>query len=375
MLRCTEQYASTTTKELSNAVHLSSGAKPPAPGSKPQSLPPGLHVRWPDFLRRVGYALLVIVLVTLGVRALMSLAPGSIAEVVLGESATAENVAALEQELGLDRPFFVQYFDWATNAVQGDLGTSLITHMSVSESILQRLPVTLELAVLALVIAMGVAVPLAVLSAAFPNSILDRVINAVTSVFLSIPAFVAGPILVFVFAVQLGMLPALGWIPIGTDLGGNLRSALLPAVAVALTEIAAFHRVLRADLIGTLREDYVAAARAKGMRPGYVMFRHAFRPSSFSLLTISGLSLARLIGGTIIVEALFVLPGLGQLISGAIIQRDVITVQGVVTIIAVAFVVINMLVDVGYGIIDPRVRNSARRAKKKAIAPVKAVPA
>ncbi|MBO0909813.1 ABC transporter permease [Arthrobacter sp. zg-ZUI122] len=323
----------------------------------------------------MGYALLVIVLVTLGVRALMSLAPGSIAEVVLGESATAENVAALEQELGLDRPFFVQYFDWATNAVQGDLGTSLITHMSVSESILQRLPVTLELAVLALVIAMGVAVPLAVLSAAFPNSILDRVINAVTSVFLSIPAFVAGPILVFVFAVQLGMLPALGWIPIGTDLGGNLRSALLPAVAVALTEIAAFHRVLRADLIGTLREDYVAAARAKGMRPGYVMFRHAFRPSSFSLLTISGLSLARLIGGTIIVEALFVLPGLGQLISGAIIQRDVITVQGVVTIIAVAFVVINMLVDVGYGIIDPRVRNSARRAKKKAIAPVKAVPA
>lgn len=320
---------------------------------------------WPGLIRRVGYALVVILLVTLGVRGLMSLAPGSIAEVILGEAATAENVTALEQDLGLDRSFFAQYLDWLFNAVQGDLGTSPITHMAVTDSILQRLPVTLELAALALVIAAGIAVPLAVLSAAFPNSALDRGINAVTSVFLSIPAFVAGPVLVFVFAVQLGVLPALGWIPVTTDVAGNLRSALLPAVAVALTEIAAFHRVLRADLIGTLREDYVAAARAKGMRPSYVMFRHAFRPSSFSLLTISGLSLARLIGGTIIVEAMFVLPGLGQLISTAIIQRDVITVQGVVTVIAVAFVVINMLVDVGYGIIDPRVRTNPRLAKKK----------
>lgn len=322
-------------------------------------------MRWADILQRVAYALLVILLVTLGVQTLMSLAPGSIAQVILGEAATHENVAALEQELGLDGSFFGQYFGWLANAVQGDLGTSPITHMAVAESIMQRLPVTLELAVLALLIALAVSVPLAVLSAAFPNSLLDRGINAVTSVFLAIPAFVAGPILVFAFAVQLGVLPALGWIPITDGIGGNLRSALLPAIAVALTEIAAFHRVLRADLINTLREDYVAAARAKGMHPFYVMFRHAFRPSSFSLLTISGLSLARLIGGTIIVEALFVLPGLGQLISSAIIQRDVITVQGVVTFIAVAFVVINMLVDVSYGLIDPRVRSSKGRAKKK----------
>ena len=326
-------------------------------------------MRWANLLQRVGYALLVILLVTFGVRALMSLAPGSIAEVILGESATPENVAALEQNLGLDQPFLVQYLEWLVNGIQGDLGTSPLTHMAVSDSIMQRLPVTLELAALALVIALAVAIPLAVLSAALPNSPLDRGINAVTSVFLSIPAFVAGPVLVYIFAVQLGILPALGWVPITDNAGLNLRSAILPAVAVALTEIAAFHRVLRADLIGTLREDYVAAARAKGMRPSYVMFRHAFRPSSFSLLTISGLSLARLIGGTIIVEALFVLPGLGQLISTAIIQRDVITVQGVVTFIAVAFVVINMLVDVCYGLIDPRVRNNARRAKKKSASP------
>ncbi|MFT4259376.1 ABC transporter permease [Microbacterium sp.] len=321
---------------------------------------------WSNVLRRVGYALLVIVIVTIGVRGLMSLAPGSIAEVILGEAATPENVAALNSELGLDRPFFVQYFDWALNAVQGDLGVSPISHASVTDAIFQRLPVTLELAVLALAIALLVAIPLAVISASMPNSAVDRAINAVTAVFLSIPAFVAGPVLIYIFAVHLRVLPALGWVPVADGLGPNLRSALLPAIAVALVEIAAFHRVLRADLIGTLREDFVAAARAKGMTRGYVLFRHAFRPSSFSLLTISGLSLARLIGGTIIVEALFVLPGLGQLISTSIMQRDVITVQGVVTFIAVAFVVINMLVDIGYGLIDPRVRRAPGKKRRRA---------
>ncbi|WP_354241723.1 ABC transporter permease [Agromyces sp. PvR057] len=332
---------------------------------------------WTDVFRRVGYALLVILLVTIGVQALMALAPGSVAEVILGEAATPEAVAAMNSELGYDRPFIVQYLDWLFSALQGDLGVSPITHIPVMEAIMQRLPVTLELAVLALGIALIVAIPLAVFSAAFPNSPLDRGINGVTSAFLSIPAFVAGPVLVYLFAVTMKSLPALGWTPISEGLGENLRSAILPALAVALTEIAAFHRVLRADLIGTLREDYVAAARSKGMSRSYVMFRHAFRPSSFSLLTISGLSLARLIGGTIIVESLFVLPGIGQLISTSIIQRDVVTVQGVVAFIAIGFVVINMVVDLGYGVIDPRVRRAprARKSPTAAKASGKAVPA
>ncbi|MFT4235617.1 MAG: ABC transporter permease [Microbacterium sp.] len=321
-----------------------------------------------NVLRRVGYALLVIFLVTIAVSLLLSLAPGSVAEVMLGEAATPETVAALSAELGLDRPFFVQYGDWLVHAVQGDLGTSPITRMSVTGVILQRLPVTLEIAVVALLIALIVAIPLAVASASRPNTALDRAINAVTSVFLSVPAFVAGPVLIWLFAVNSRVFPALGWSPIEDGLGPNLRGVFLPALAVALTEIAAFHRVLRSDLMGTLREDFVAAARAKGMTRSYVMFRHAFRPSSFSLLTISGLSLARLMGGTIIVEALFVLPGLGQLLSTSILQRDVITVQGVVTFIAVAFVVVNMLVDIGYGLIDPRVRRAARAKKKNAAA-------
>lgn len=332
---------------------------------------------WANAARRLSYALLVILLVTIGVQALMAMAPGSVAEVILGEAATPDAVAAMNAQLGYDRPFIVQYLDWLFSALQGDLGVSPITHIPVMDAIMQRLPVTIELAVLALSIALIVAVPLAVLSATFPNRPLDRGINGVTSAFLSIPAFVAGPVLVYLFAVTMKSLPALGWTPITDDVGENLRGAILPALAVALTEIAAFHRVLRADLIGTLREDYVSAARAKGMSRSYVMFRHAFRPSSFSLLTISGLSLARLIGGTIIVESLFVLPGIGQLISTSIIQRDVVTVQGVVAFIAIGFVVINMVVDLGYGIIDPRVRRApvSKKSSTTANTPGKAVSA
>lgn len=313
-----------------------------------------------DVMRRVGYAALVIVLVTFGVSLLLSFAPGSVAQIVLGEEATPENIAVLERELGLDRPLFVQYFDWLWHAIQGDLGTSPITGRSVTQSIAERLPVTLEIAALALIISLTVAVILAVLSATAPNSLLDRGINAVTSVLLSVPTFVAGPLLIFLFAITIKGFPALGWTSIEAGLGPNLRAAFLPALAAGLVEIASFHRVLRADLISTLREDFVAAARAKGMGRAYVLFRHAFRPSSFSLLTVSGLSLARLIGGTIIVEALFVLPGLGQLITQSIAQRDVITVQGVVAFIAIVFVLINTLVDIGYGLIDPRVRRAPR---------------
>lgn len=328
-----------------------------------------------NVLKRVGYAALVILLATFSTSVLLSLAPGSIAEVILGEAATPENIAALNAELGLDRPVIVQYLDWLSHAIRGDLGVSPITHVPVTQAIVDRLPVTLELAILALTIALTVAISLAVISASKPNSAVDRAMNALTSVFLSIPAFVAGPILIFFFAVTFNIFPALGWVPIEDGLGPNLRSAFLPALAAALVEIAAFHRVLRADLIGTLREDFVAAARAKGMKRSYVMFRHAFRPSAFSLLTISGLSLARLIGGTIIVEMLFVLPGIGQLLATSILQRDIITVQGVVAFIAVTFVVVNMLTDIGYGLIDPRVRRAPKAKKPSRLRSRKAVTA
>lgn len=309
--------------------------------------------------RRIGRSLLVVLLATMGVVALLSLAPGSVAQVILGENATPEAVAALNAKLGLDQPLWSQYLNWLAGAVRGDLGNSPVTGQSVSAAIAERLPVTLQLAVMALVIALIVAVLLAVTSAARPGSKVDRGINALSSVFLSVPAFIAGPVLIYFFALMLGWFPVMGWSRISEGIGLNLRSALLPAIAIALTEIASFHRLLRTDLIGTLREDFVGAARAKGMSRTYVMFRHALRPSSFSLITLAGINLGRLIGGTVIVESLFSLPGLGQLLASSIIARDVIMVQGVVAFVAVVYVGVNTVVDLSYELIDPRVRKVA----------------
>jgi len=309
--------------------------------------------------RRIGRSLVVVLLVTIAVVALLSLAPGSVAAVILGENATPEAIAELNAKLGLDQPLWSQYLDWLGGAVQGDLGNSLVTGQPVIVAIAERLPVTVQLAVMALVIALVVSILLAVASAVRPGSAVDRGINAVSSVFLSVPAFIAGPLFIYLFALQLGWFPVLGWTRISEGIGANLLGAALPAIAIALTEIAAFHRLLRTDLIGTLREDFVAAARAKGMSRSYVMFRHALRPSSFSLITLAGINLGRLIGGTVIVESLFALPGLGQLLATSIIARDVVMVQGVVVFIAVVYVGINTAVDLSYRLIDPRVRKVA----------------
>lgn len=309
-------------------------------------------------VRKVGRAAFVIFLVTVAVVAMFGLVPGSVAEVILGESATPKAVAELNADLGLEGSLWSRYADWLGGAVQGDLGESPLTGQPVTEAILERLPVTLEIAFLALVIALVTAVPLAVVSALKAGTRTDRSINGLTSVLLSVPTFVAAPVLVYLLALQTGLLPVTGWVDLTESPLENLRHALLPAVAIACTEIAAFTRILRTDLVSTLREDYVAAARAKGLPTGYVVLRHALRPSSFSLITVAGVNLGRLIGGTVIVESLFALPGLGQLVTTSIMSRDVAMVQGVVVCLAVAYVAINTLVDVGYGFLDPRVRGS-----------------
>lgn len=310
-------------------------------------------------VKRVSWGVLVVLLVTMAVVGLLGFAPGSVAQVILGEAATPEAIAALNASLGLDRPVWAQYLHWVGDAAQGDLGTSPLTGQSVTEAIAERLPVTLQLAVMALTIAVLTSVLLAVISATRQGTVVDRGITALSSVFLSVPAFVAGPVLIYFFAVNLSWFPVTGWNRIGDGVMESLRAALLPAIAMALMEIAAFYRLLRTDLITTLREDFIGSARAKGMSETYVVFRHALRPSSFSLITVVGINLGRLIGGTVIVESLFSLPGLGQLLASSIVSRDLVMVQGIVAFMAVAYVVINILVDLSYELIDPRVRKAA----------------
>jgi peptide/nickel transport system permease protein len=307
-------------------------------------------------VHRLARGALVMLLVSFIVMGLMALTPGSAASAILGDAATPESVDALNQKLGVDRPFIVQWLSWLGGAVRGDFGTSPISNLDVLQSILDRLPVTIEIAILGQLLALLIAVPLAILAARREDGAVDRMANSFTSVLLSIPAFVAAPILVLIFAIHLNWFPVVGWVPLTENPVENLRSAFLPAVCVALIEVSVLQRVFRAELGTTLKEDFVASARAKGMPGHYVMVRHALRPSSFSLLTVATIGFGRLLGGTVIVESFFSLPGIGQFVSTAVNTRDLITVQGTVVFVAIVYVTLNALVDVAYGAMDPRIR-------------------
>ncbi|GAA3127697.1 hypothetical protein GCM10020255_000380 [Rhodococcus baikonurensis] len=209
------------------------------------------------FSKRVGRSLLVLFLVTVAVVGLLSLAPGSVADVVLGENATPEAVAAMNAKLGLDQPLWRQYMEWLGSALHGDLGSSPLTGQDVTQAILDRLPVTIELAVMGLLLGVAIAVVLAVIAAATQGSAVDRAISAVSSGLLAVPAFIAGPVLIYFLGLQLGWFPVSGWSRISDGLWENLRHAFLPAVAIALVEVATFQRLLRTDLVSTLREDFV----------------------------------------------------------------------------------------------------------------------
>lgn len=311
-------------------------------------------------VRQVGVRLLrlvpVLVLITLLTTAAVDLMPGSPALSMLGEDATQEQVDTLNEQLGLNDPFMVRYAGWVSSALQGDLGTSMRMGQPVSAAIAERFPVTLEIALLAVAMALLISVPLALATGAAAGGRLDRACTAASSGFLSLPAFAAAVLLIYLFAVQWQVFPVSGWVPITQDLGGNLRSAFLPAVSLALMEAAVYYRLLRSDVLATLREDFVMSAHARGMTRTYVLFRHVLRPSTFSLTTVAGLSLGRLLGGAVIVESLFALPGLGALLLQSVPYQDIPMIQGIVVVVAVIYVLVNIGVDVGYSVIDPRVR-------------------
>lgn len=301
----------------------------------------------------------VLLLVSLGVFMLVALMPGDPAVMALGEGHPPEAYEEVRRELGLDRPLFEQYLDWLTSALTGDLGSSLVPPQhEVTDRLLLALPVSLQLAAMALVIALVVSIPLAMWSAYNEGGRIDRAISAGTFGVLSVPNFLAGLLLIMVFANWLGWFPRAEWVRLGEGILPNLHHALLPALTIALMELAQFTRVLRNDLIVTLREDYILAARAKGMPPLRILVSDALRPSSFSLVTLLGLSVGRLIGSTVVVEYLFSLPGLGSVVVGAANQGDFPTVQGAVLATAVFYVLANTCIDLSYRYLDPRIRRS-----------------
>ncbi len=308
---------------------------------------------------RLSELLAVLLLVSFGVFTLLSFAPGDPATAALGPGQPPEAYAELREEMGLNDPLLTRYFDWLGGVVRGDFGDSLMPpHTPVWDRISAALPVSLQLAAMALLLALLVSVPLAMWAASRAGGVVDRGVSALNFGMLSVPSFLSALLLVIVFVNKLGWFPRTGFTRLSESVTGNLHSMLLPVVAISLVEIAYFTRVLRNDMVITLQEDYVLAARARGMKNWRILFVDALRPSSFSLVTLLGLSLGTLIGSTVIVESIFNLPGMGRMLVEAVSQGDFPIVQGAVLMIAVIYVVANALIDVVYELLDPRTRRA-----------------
>ena len=315
-------------------------------------------------IQLVGRRLLYLVPVLLGVALLTfliaSLLPGDLAYVLLGDQATPETLAAVRRDLGLDQPMALRFLHWLGQVVQGDLGRSFRTGQTVVAAIGERLPVSIELMVLAQAGALAVAVPLAILSAVHQGGRFDRIATGVAFGSLSVPTMLSAIVLIWLVAVKLEWLPATGYVPFTEDPIGNVRSFILPALTLASAEWPVLMRVLRSDMISTLQEDYIAMARAKGLKPARILLVHALKPSSLTLVTVTGINIARLVGGAVIVEYIFAVPGIGRLLIGSIFNRDLILLQGVVLFVGAAFVLANLAVDMLYAVLDPRIRHGSR---------------
>lgn len=365
------------------------------------------------FAIRLFKLIVVLALVTVGTFFVIELVPGDPAVAILGQDATPERIAEIHTELGLDKPITERYVSWLSDTVSGDLGHSLVNPgQSVSDLIRQSLPVTAQIAILALLMALVISIPAALACAAKPDGMFDRAMMTLTSAVISVPGFLAALLLAYFFVFQravpkwailivglfaagalirnaivnrdggsaragplIGALVIAGvatllffWFPAFDRTGfiritaeegirENLRSTFLPAFSLALAEIAVFTRLLRSDLIATLQEDFILSARATGVPSWRVLVLHALRPSSFSLITVAGVALGRLIGGTVIVETVFGIPGMGRLIvNSGVLNSDYTIVQGGVLVVATFYVLINAGVDGLYAVLDPRVR-------------------
>lgn len=311
-------------------------------------------------LKRIALIIPTVLLVSIIVFTVMRLLPGDPALVILSEgdaSFTQEELDDLRKQLGTDRPIPVQYLEWIGGLVQGDFGTSIWrSGQPVTKLVGERIPRTLELAVLAILIAVVFAVPLGVISAIKPDSFIDYIARVITLVGISIPTFFAGLLVVLLLSRGFGWLPPLGFDDIWEDPWNNIKQMFLPALALGFYDMAFIARVTRSSMMEIIREDYMRTARAKGLAERIVLVRHGLKNAVLPILTISGWQFGRLFGGTVIIESIFKVPGIGTLLIETVFQRDFPTIQAIIIVIAVSIVIINLLVDLLYGLLDPRIR-------------------
>ena len=287
---------------------------------------------------------------------LIHLAPGDPASLIAGPDASAEDVSKIAQQLGLDQPLHVQLVRWYGRLLQGDLGRSIFLRKPVTEAILDRAEPTLLLTLAAVLIAVLIGVPAGVLSARYHNSATDQAFMMLALAGISIPNFLLGLLFVLVFGVWLGWFPVAGYSPLEDGWPATLRSLVLPAFALGLVQSALIARIARSSMLDVLREQFIVAGRAKGLGERAVVYKHALRNALVPTVTVIGISFAVLISGAVVVETVFNIPGLGRLIISAVLRRDYPVVQGVVLVIAGVYMLMNLLVDLSYLLIDPRVR-------------------
>lgn len=314
-------------------------------------------------IRRIIQILPTLLFVLLTVFILMKLIPGDTAAVLLGPEARAEDIAAYRAELGLDQPVVTQFLLYVKRVLTGDFGKSLIYKQDVVSLIFERFPTTLILSLSALCIAFIIGVPLGILSAIKHNSFSDLLITIISLLGISIPIFWFGMMLILLFSLQLGWLPAVGLGSMSNGLWDVISHLILPSFALAILSLGTITRFTRSSMLEVLRQDYIRTANAKGLKKGKVLYRHALRNALVPIITVIGLQLGNLLAGAVLTETVFALPGLGKLMVDGILRRDFLLVQGEVLFIALVYIIVNLLVDILYAVVNPKIRTSYRGAQ------------
>lgn len=307
-------------------------------------------------LRRLFATIPVLVVVALFVFLLLHLGPGDPAAVIAGDFATPEHIEKIRANLGLDRPLHIQFVEWSTKLLQGDLGQSIFSNVPVTKLIGQRLEPTLTLTVTTITFAVLVAVPLGVIAAWRRGQAADRVVMLFAVLGFSLPVFVLGYVLIYVFSIKLGLFPVQGYVPLEDGLWLCMRSLVLPSASLGSILMALIARMTRASMVEVLGQDYIRTARAKGLAPAAVLIIHALKNAGIPIVTTIGLAVAVLIGGVVVTESVFAIPGIGRLTVEAILQRDYPVIQGVILVFAFVYVLVNLAIDMTYGFFDPRIR-------------------
>jgi peptide/nickel transport system permease protein len=307
-------------------------------------------------LRRLLQSIPVIFFSTFIVFMVIHLIPGDAAAVLAGPNATPQALAAIRQDMGLDQPLLVQYVVWVGHLLQGDLGKSTLSGQPIIKLLQARAPATIELTVAAMALSMLIALPLGILSATHVRGRLEWLISTIQSLWLAIPNFWAGILAIIIFSLVLRWLPPGGRVADGSDLGNSLKSLILPATTLALYLAAGLSRFIKFNLLEVFFDDFVRTARAKGLSNSAVVYRHALRNAMLPVVTILGVQFASLLGGTVIIESVFSWPGVGGLMLDGISNRDYAVVQGGLLLLVILFIFINLLVDLTYALIDPRIR-------------------